>query len=152
MTAPTSLEGLLTREAIIDAVLRIVDGIDKNDRKLFDSGWAPEPTFGLHGKLSSGQEALETLFANVAPLTTVHYTTNIRVDVEDGADTGTVTSHFLAQHYREGTTAQDLSAPYLLAGGTYEIDVVKGEDASWKVKKFVVSTVWRQGDPSVMQR
>jgi hypothetical protein len=39
-----------------------------------------------------------------------------------------------------------------MVGGEYLIDLVKDEkDGVWKIKKWVLDVIWREGDRSVME-
>jgi hypothetical protein len=43
--------------------------------------------------------------------------------------------------------------PKLLMAGDYDIDLVRDEtDGLCKIKKWILGSIWRQGDDSVMQR
>lgn len=77
---------------------------------------------------------------------------NVRVDVKDGADTASLTAYALAQHCPPGK-GKEPDAPKYLVGGEYWIDLMRDEgDGLWKIKKWVLNVVWRQGDASLMQR
>lgn len=77
---------------------------------------------------------------------------NIRVDVKEGADTASLVAYALAQHCPPGR-GKEPDGPKYLTGGEYWIDLVRDEsDGLWKIKKWVLDIVWRQGDASVMQR
>lgn len=83
---------------------------------------------------------------------TTHMISNVRVDVKDGADTASLTAYALAQHCPPGK-GKELDAPKYLVGGEYWIDLVRDEgDGLWKIKKWVLDVIWRQGDASIMQR
>lgn len=150
---PTILNSLTTREAITDAIHRTLISVDENNATMFDSAWAGQDvTFEFDGRATEGIDAIRSfLLGRVGPLDTTHSITNVRVDVKDGADTATLTANFIAQHGPPGR-GMEVDGPKLLAGGRYWVDVVKDEkDGLWKVKKWAMKVVWKQGDESVVQ-
>lgn len=152
MALPTALPGLTTREAIADALYRATNGLDTNDVALFDSAFTADTVFDLAGRELVGLEALHTgCFDYVGKqLDTTHFITNLRIDVADGASTAKVTASALAQHYRGGQGTQD-GATRLLAGSLYHVDCVKDSASGlWKITRWKLSIVWREGDMGIM--
>lgn len=156
-TYPYSLSGLSTREQISDTIMWACLNIDSNDKSLFESAWATEDseniTFGTKtGTVLRGLENIsKKCFDHVGPMDTHHLTTNIRIDLKDGADTAYMTANALNQHYAAGESLKP-DAKYLLVGSRYDIEVVRESDGQWKIKSWILNVVWRQGDRSVMQR
>ncbi len=148
-----ALNSLTTREAVIDAIYRGLLSIDENDPALFDSAWAGQDVaFEFNGRPTEGFDAIKSfLLGSIGPLDTTHSISNVRVDLKDGADTAKLTANFIAQHGPPGR-GLEADGPKFLAGGRYWVDVVKDEtDGLWKVKKWALKLVWRQGDESIMQ-
>jgi hypothetical protein len=153
MSYPLNLTSLTPREAITDALYRAVIGFDRNDISMFNSAFAGEDvTFGSAGRMITGlTTARETVFAHVGPMDTSHMISNIRIDVKDGADTAQLKCYALAQHCPPGRGKEPDGPKYLVAG-EYGVELVRGEkDGLWKIKKWVLDVIWRQGDASVMQ-
>lgn len=155
---PQVLSSLTPREAITDAIYRAIIGIDRCDIPLFDSAFANEDvSFEIRAgdeiRAVQGLSNIRTqVLDRVGHMDTTHMLSNIRVDVKDGADTASLTAHALAQHCPPGR-GKEPDGPKYLAGGEYWIDLVRDEsDGLWKIKKWVLDIVWRQGDASVMQR
>ena len=70
---------------------------------------------------------------------------NVRVDVKDGANTASLTANALAQHCPPGK-GKEPDAPKFLVGSEYGIDLIRDEtDGLWKIKKWVLDVLWRQG-------
>jgi SnoaL-like domain len=156
MSYPHVLTSLTPREAITDALYRAVIGFDRNDMEVFNSSFiGEEVTFEFKGDASRTAHDLTTIrngvLSHVGPMDTTHSISNIRVDVKDGADTASLTCYALAQHCPPGR-GKEPDGPKLLVGGEYLVDLVKDEkDGLWKIKKWVLDVIWRQGDRSVMQ-
>ena len=153
MTYPISLSGLSTREQIADTIIRACLGIDSNNKALWESAWAHSPEFSMgssgEGKIQ-GLEALnKAIFDRVGPMDTQHLITNIRIDVEEGADTAHMTAMALAQHYRAGQ-GREADADFRLGGAAYDMQVVR-EDGQWKLKSWVGNGIWSQGTRAVFQ-
>jgi hypothetical protein len=156
MSYPHALTSLAPREAITDALYRAIIGFDRNNMAILDSAFAGEEvTFELKGDASRTAHDLTTIknhiLARVGLMDTTHSISNIRVDVKDGANTASLTCYALAQHCPPGR-GKEPDGPKLLVGGEYLIDLVKDEkDGLWKIKKWVLDVIWRQGDRSVME-
>jgi len=155
MSYPQVLASLTPREAIADAVYRAVIGCDRNDTALFNSALTQDVTIqikaGEEGRNAEGLDIVRAyMLGGVGPMDTTHTISNIRVDVKDGADTASLTCYALAQHCPQGR-GLETDGPKYLVGGEYRIDVVRDEvDGLWKIKKWFLDVVWRQGDASVM--
>ncbi|KAK0745547.1 hypothetical protein B0T18DRAFT_428682 [Schizothecium vesticola] len=154
-TYPESLASLSTREAVTDAVHRALVGCDRNDAPFFASAWAGEDvTFEVHDgdkKVIPGLSIiLKAVFGGVGPMDTTHSIANVRVDVQDGADTAHLTATATAQHCPPGR-GREPDGPKFLVGSQYSVDLVKEQSGAWKIKKWVLSVTWTQGDPLVMQ-
>jgi hypothetical protein len=62
-----------------------------------------------------------------------------------------MTASALAQHYRAGQ-GQVPNAERMLAGSTYDIQVVKEASGQWKIKTWVLKIIWIEVSWAVMQR
>ena len=157
MPYPVSLTSLSPREAIVDALYRAIIGFERNDVDVFNSSFVGEDvTMELIDGETKVINGLSTIRAQVLDhvglMDTTHMISNIRVDVKDGADTASLTAYALAQHCPPGRGKEPDGPKYLVAG-EYSIDLVKDEKAQlWKIKKWGLEVIWRQGDASVMQR
>jgi hypothetical protein len=154
MSYPLTLTSISPREAITDALYRAVIGFDRNDISMFNFAFAGEDvSFGSPGRMMTGlTTARETVLAHVGPMDTTHMISNVRVAHKDGADTAQLKCYGLAQHCPPGR-GKEPDGPKLLVAGEYDIDLVRDEtDGLWKIKKWVLDVIWRQGDASVMQR
>ncbi len=153
MATPIVLSSLSRREAIIDALYRIVLGLDTNDAAMFHSAMTQDMIFDLNGTVLAGLDVVdEKILRPIGPMETTHTISNVRVDAKDGADTATMTAYAMAQHCRQGE-GSDPAGKKLMTGGLYYFDLVEDkQDGLWKIKKWSVKLVWRDGDRSVMQR
>ncbi|KAL6243088.1 hypothetical protein RBB50_010188 [Rhinocladiella similis] len=145
---PHKIHSLTTRESVVDALYRVVQGIDTNDRALFQSATTEDVTMEMPGVGSISGEGIEKMFTGVGPMDTTHAISNVRVNVEEGASTATLTAYAVAQHFKAGE-GFDPTSPNLLAGAIYTLTLVN-DGGLWKVKKWVADFKWRQGDPSIM--
>ncbi|KAF3763364.1 hypothetical protein M406DRAFT_340956 [Cryphonectria parasitica EP155] len=152
LSLPPTLNPPLTgREAIVDAAYRVLLGFDTNDPELFTSAFAEEATFDLSGRVTQGRDAiLSDLFHDrVSKLDTMHYLTNIRINITDGDTRARMSASMLAQHCFGGEGMKADGAKYL-AGGLCVIEFVKVEgEALWKVTSWKIHVHWADGDSSV---
>ena len=127
-------------------------GLDSNDKALFSSAFTKDVTFDFNGELWSGVDAMHTgMFDKVSTLDTTHFITNVRVNVQDGASTASMTASALAQHYRAGQGTVP-GATRLLSGSLYFLDLVKNdEDGLWQIKHWKLKFMWAEGNWDVMK-
>jgi hypothetical protein len=158
MAYPDTLTGLTTREAITDALYRIIIGFDRHDILIFNSACAGDDVaFEIHDgdektKVSGTSTIRDTVLAAVGPMDTQHIISNVRVDVKEGANTASLWAYAMAQHCPPGK-GRETDGPKYLVGGEYALDLVKDDgDGLWKIKKFVLKIIWKQGDALVMGR
>lgn len=155
MAHPVSLTGLSPREAITDAMYRVIIGLDTNNLELFDSGWVAngaDASFEMNGNVVASLDAIhDNMFKVIGPLDTTHFINNVRVEYKDGADTAYLTASALAQHFGAGEGLAP-EAKRLLSGSMYFIDLVKDEgDGLWKVKKWAMKLIWKEGDMNIVR-
>ncbi|GAB1194395.1 hypothetical protein APSETT444_003640 [Aspergillus pseudonomiae] len=145
MSYPSSLPSLATREAITDTLYRCVGGFDTADAALFDSAFTKDATFDLNGRVLEGLDSIhKDCYDNISRLDTIHYMSNVRVNVKEGEEKGSLTASALAQHYRPGEGIQ-AGTTYFLAGSLYEMDVVRDEgDGLWKITHWKLKIVWAE--------
>lgn len=155
---PHILTSLTPREAIADALYRGLIGFDSNELSIFNSAFAGEDVvFEVHSgdgkKVVNGLGSIRAEFLDhVGPMDTLHMVSNVRVDVKDGADDASLTAYVSAQHCPPGK-GRSPDGPKYLTGGEYWVDLVRDKESGlWKIKKWVVKTVWCRGSVSVMQR
>jgi SnoaL-like domain len=155
MAHPISLTNLSPREATTDALYRAIIGFDRNDISSFNSAFTEDVTMEIRpgNRVIKGLSTIRAQSLDqVGPMDTMHMISNVRVDVKPGADCASLTAYALAQHCPPGR-GKELDGPKYLSAGEYSVDLVKDEgDGLWKIKKWVLDTIWRQGDASVMQR
>ncbi|KAJ5294195.1 hypothetical protein PENANT_c028G00034 [Penicillium antarcticum] len=143
---------LSSREAITDTIYRGVLGIDTNNFDLVLPALhnSPTTTFDLNGEQHKGIEAIKTCaFDKVGPLDTTHTVSNVRIEMEDGAETASATAHILGQHYRAGEGLVENSRG-VLVGGLYFVDLVKDEHGAWKITMWRIKVIWMDGDKGVI--
>lgn len=156
MASPYLLSGLTTREAIVDAMTRVLVALDRNDVGLFNSAWAGDDVLAQIG-VDENKKVLPSLpvirkmvFDRVGPMDTTHSFTNPRVDVHEGADTAVLTATSLAQHCAVGR-GKEPDGPKYLVGGEYTVDMIRDSaDGAWKIKKWVLKISWAEGDASIL--
>ncbi|CAJ2503249.1 Uu.00g106430.m01.CDS01 [Anthostomella pinea] len=127
MTLPISLPSLTPCEALADVVHRAVTGIDTPNKPLFVSAFTPDAVFDVAGTVVEGRDAVTAyVYDRIAQLDTTHLFTNLRVSLENGAATGTVTAMALGQHFRVGEGNAGGSARQFMTGVLYYVDCVRG--------------------------
>jgi hypothetical protein len=152
MADKVTLTSLTPREAVADALHRCLLGIDSNDKALFESGCLTNETMTvIAGPMTiDGWTAINKFFARVFALVTTHITSNIRVELEDGADTASMTAHALSYHVRQEDALKTEDTSYT-ASSLYCIDLVRdGKDGMWRIKKWNIRIQWTTGDIKVL--
>lgn len=161
--APIDLgPGLTPREAAVDAMYRLVHGLDFNDADLLRSAFVEDAIFDISGlspatgREHPEQKGIESIvngvLAHVGPMATSHNISNVRVKLNDTMDQAEVMCYVIAQHFRPGEGYDAFKRDYVLYGNSYWADVVKvrvGDDALWKIKRFEIQVMWTEGDMSV---
>ncbi|KAK3311652.1 SnoaL-like domain-containing protein, partial [Chaetomium strumarium] len=141
MYYPQHLPSLSEREAVADALYRAAIGCDHNDAELFNSAWAGEDvSFEFHEdndkRVMSCLSAIrKNILEIVGPMDTTHNTSMVRVNLEDGADTATLTATSTAQHCPPGM-GRDPTGPKYTTGGEYSVDLIRDESGIWRIKKL----------------
>jgi hypothetical protein len=148
---PHNLTSLTDREAIADALYRLLTSIDENNVPLFNSSWSGEDAiFDFGGNITSGLPAINAfLIGKIGPMDTTHMPSNVRIELKEGASDAKLTAYALAQHAAPGKGGED-EGPKFLTGSRYYLDLVK-KDGLWKISKFAMKVIWKQGDAAVMQ-
>jgi hypothetical protein len=152
MAVQLSLPSLTPREAVADALHRCILGIDSNDRDIFESGClkGEDMTITIGPATFSGWAAITELFVNVFKLITTHITSNIRVELEEGADTAKITAHAISYHVKPEDAIKVEDTSYT-AGSLYDIDLVRDwGDGLWKIKRWDLKILWTTGDKAVL--
>jgi hypothetical protein len=147
-----TLTALSPREAIADALHRCVLGIDTNNQDLFESGCLKNESMALvAGPIAiDGWTAINEFFQRVFVLVTSHVISNIRIEVEDSADTASMTAHAISYHVRPDDALKPEDTSYT-ASSLYSIDLVKDTDEGlWKIKKWDMKILWTTGDIAVL--
>jgi hypothetical protein len=143
---------LTPREAVADALHRCVLGIDTNDQDLFASACLTTGDMSVvAGPITlEGWTAIKDFFLRVFVLITTHITSNIRVELKDGADTANMTAHAMSYHVRPEGAFKNEDTSYT-ASSLYDIDLVRdGTDGLWKIRKWDIKVLWTTGDRAVL--
>lgn len=155
MSLPISLRSLSPREAIADTLHRCLLGIDSNDHSLFASSvlQTPDLTFtGADYKLE-GWTAFNDFATVLFNRVTMHMTSNIRIEVQDGADVARLQCQAIAYHMKAEDARKKEDTSYT-AGNLYDIELVRdvGEDGDgvWKIKTWKIEVLWTTGDVKVL--
>lgn len=147
-----TLSSLSPREAVVDALHRCILGMDSNNRELLESGFvkSEDITIILGPATISGWTAFNEFLLKIFALVTTHVTSNIRVELEDGAGTASLTAHAIAYHVRPGDALKPEDTSYTV-GSLYSIDLVKdGDDGLWRIKKWHLQILWTTGDSAII--
>lgn len=152
MADQVTLTALNPREAVADALHRCILGIDSNNRDLFESACLKDESMTVvAGPITiEGWTAISEFFLKVFDLVTTHVTSNIRIELKDGADTASMTAHALAYHVRPDDALKPENTSYT-ASCLYFIDLVKdSNDSLWKIKKWELKIQWTTGDRAIL--
>jgi hypothetical protein len=126
MADAAKLTALNPREAVVDALYRCVLGIDSNNRELFESACLKNESMTLvAGPVTlNGWSGVSEFFLLLSKVVTTHITSNVRVEVTDGADTASMTANAVAHHVLEEDALKPEDTSYT-AYNLYAIDLVK---------------------------
>ncbi|KAI0974989.1 hypothetical protein F4678DRAFT_470278 [Xylaria arbuscula] len=146
---PATLGGGLTdREAIADALYRVVLAFDLADESLLLSAVTPNISADIGGSSTKGFAELKAAnWDRISKLDTTHYLSNIRINIQSAA-TAQATCAALSQHVRPGKGLEADSKKWT-AGSTYLCDLVKVGEL-WKISNWKLKVVWVDGDFGVM--
>jgi hypothetical protein len=145
------------REAIADALYRCIEGLDTNNKPLFDSSFTETATLEVNGTVSEGLTAIHTnCFDVLGRKNTTHFVSNVRIHIEESGEKAVMSAYSLAQHYREGEGISEKGdQERLLTGNSYHIELVREADAAegqfWRIERFVVKSSWAEGFWGVMK-
>ncbi|KAL5386385.1 hypothetical protein DPSP01_004114 [Paraphaeosphaeria sporulosa] len=152
MLPPISLPSLTPREAITDALSRCILGLDTNSRPLFESACLQDSTMtiAIGPTVVSGWPAISAFFERVFQVITTHIISNVRIAVEDGADTATLSAHAISYHIKEEDKLSVEDTSYT-AGSLYDIEVVRDKgDGLWKIRRWGFKILWTKGERAVL--
>ncbi|KAF2679608.1 hypothetical protein K458DRAFT_346581 [Lentithecium fluviatile CBS 122367] len=152
MADQVTLTALSPREAVADALHRCVLGIDSSNRDLFESACLKNESMTVVAGPTTieGWTAISEFFLRVFVLVTTHVTSNIRVELKDGADTASMTAHAISYHVRPDDALKPEDSSYT-ASCLYFIDLIKdSNDGLWKIKKWDIKVLWTTGDRAVL--
>lgn len=150
-----NLTGLTTREQIADVLIRACLALDCNNRALWESAWlASDPAISmtvpgrpsLIGMATLNKDCLDL----VGPKVTQHLISGVRIEVQEGATTARLTCNAQNQHFRKGQGLVQ-GAEQLLAGSTYDVELVKDDSGEWRMRTWTLHLLWTQGEWAVMQ-
>jgi hypothetical protein len=152
----TATTAYTDRDGIVDAVTRMVEGIDFGNEELLRSAFTEDAVFDLGGIDHSihsfepyvGRDhVVNTLMRTVGSgMDTFHALSNIRVLVD--GDTATLTCYLIGQHHRLGEGPSVAHQDHLLLGNRFETDLVRDHDHVWLVRHNRVSSRWSVGNPA----
>lgn len=153
---PNEATAYTDRDGVVDAVTRIVEGIDFGDEELLRSAFTEDAVFDLGGIDHSihvfepyvgREQVVETLMRTVGTaMDTFHALSNIRVWVD--GDTARLTCYLIGQHHRAGEGPSVEFQDHLLLGNRFETDLIRDHDHVWLVRRNRVSSRWSVGNPA----
>ncbi len=148
-----SLDELVDRVEILDALYRFGLGQDLGDRELFASAFAADASldfrpaaakWGGRPPLMSGRETIvTTILAGFAGrVDTTHQVTNPRITIS--GDTARLTALVEAQHLLRA----DHSVHALLKN-PYSVELVR-DGSRWVIRRLRIDNTWYTGDPAAI--
>ena len=144
---PAALTGLTDREGVIDAVYRAVTSFDRKDEALLRSAFTSDTVLTFSQGTIDGIEALVgQLFKHfVARLETTHTISAMRVHIAPDGTTASATCNSVAMHILAGQGREPDHA-YYQGGALSDFEMIKDTDGLWKIKKWLLQSVWSAGD------
>ena len=149
---PTSVQEVIDRTEIVDALYRFGAGQDLRERQLFESAFAehavldfsqPARRFGVTLAPFEGRATIaNTVFGTIAGLDTTHTVTNPRVTID--GDRASLFALVEAQHL-----PREDHRRHCLLKNIYTVDLVR-DDRRWVIAHMTIHNVWYDGDPTVL--
>jgi hypothetical protein len=149
--------GLSDRDAVIDALVRFVMGLDDADSEMLLSSMTPEAVLdlthfnqlGMTFELMKGRENVaEHLLKGVGRLDCTHCLSNFRVALD--GDRADLTCYVMAQHFRPGEGISNKDCPWYMMGNRYVAEVVRS-GGLWRLNRLVVKASWTTGNIGVLK-
>lgn len=152
----TEVTNYTDRDGVVDAVTRVVEGIDFGNEELLRSAFTEDAVFDLSGidpsihefqPYRGRDEVVRILMATVGrSMDTFHALSNIRVAIS--GDTAQLTCYLIGQHHRSGEGPSVHTQDHLLLGNRFETELVRDHDHVWLVRRNNVSSRWATGNPA----
>ena len=146
-----------SREAIIDAMLRLLQATDDNDAALIETALTPDTVFDMSGLSvvtgapmpvlqGLGMAKAGLLEHGVGSMDTGHAASNFRLEMKGGV--AHLSAMTVANHYRKGEGSMAAKTG-LIAGNRWKLEVIEAGDGVWKISKAEVKNLWCEGDLGV---
>ncbi|MFC8828260.1 nuclear transport factor 2 family protein [Streptomyces sp. NPDC057137] len=152
-----TLQLIVDRAAIADALHRYAAGLDHGDADLFISSLTEDATVDLTPAttkiglefpvLTPRKTVVEALIPTVGPLDTSHVISNIRTTVD--GDTAKLSCYAMAQHFPAGEGPKPERTRQALMMNRYDADLVRDGEV-WRISRLTIDSAWFSGDPSVL--
>ena len=158
------LRALVDRTAITDTITRFLRSLDDGNSELLFSCLTDDMVMDLtplNKATAGGTRFSYSAFqgrANVVEklmraagktMDSAHHVSNFLVELNDNE--AEVSCYALAQHFRLGEgPSHDEHNDYCLMGNRYDVTLVCEKEA-WRIKTFVVNSMWSQGNVDVMK-
>jgi SnoaL-like domain len=146
------------REGVEDAVLRLVEGLDKADTELLTSAFTEDVVYdlggldaslGAHAPYEGRDVVVEQLMSRVGRLDSMHAITNVRVEVD--GDRAHLTCYLIAQHHRPDQGPSVEFADHLWLGNFLDTHLVRDDGHAWRISHHRVDGSWASGSLAAMQ-
>ena len=152
------LRALVNRNAITDTIVRFLRSLDDGDPELLSSCLTDDMVMDLtplnktgtaysafHGRANVVEKLMRAVGKT---MDSAHHVSNFLVQL-NGSE-ARVSCYALAQHFRLGEGPTHEHNDYCLMGNRYDITLVC-ENETWRIKIFVVNSMWSQGNVDVMK-
>jgi hypothetical protein len=151
------VQALADHDAVLDAVQRYTQALDRYDGALLESALTEDATVDLSPAiarmggefppLSPRAVILEQLLPAVGPLDTSHAISNPRISLD--GDTATLTCYALAEHYPPGQGSDPKVTRHALMMNRYTADLVR-DGGQWRIRTLVIENSWFRGDITLL--
>jgi SnoaL-like domain len=143
------------RDGALDAVVRMLEGIDYGNEALLRAVFTDDavfdlsevhPTVGVYGVYEGKEMVVTRLMETVGShMDTMHAMSNARVEIR--VDEAKVTCYIIGQHFLAGQGPSLEFENYLLLGNRLELEVVRDHDQIWQVRRNKVIGRWAAKTP-----
>ena len=154
-TPMTKLRGLTDREAVLDAVLRLFEGMDNGKPDLIRSAFTTNAILdtsplSMEGrpfpKLDGQEDIVSGLLAGMEQLDCCHHVSNFRCQLE--ADTAAFSVSTLVKQFAKGEADDPRNTNSITGGTRSRGTAIRAEDGMWRIRDMTISRQWAEGDMS----
>ncbi|MBT3373006.1 MAG: nuclear transport factor 2 family protein [Rhodospirillaceae bacterium] len=151
-TTDAKVQLLLDREDISQVLYRYATAIDTRDWELLASCFTEDleadfRSFGGREVVKGRDTWMKAITSTIQGLDATQHLTANHVHTVDG-DSATLVAYLQALH-RLDTARSD---PEYTVGGYYTCEMVRGDDAKWRMRRYALAVTWHRGNRDILRQ